>query len=277
MIHEWPVGLSTGCFAEIRLVDCLEPIRDAGFGMIEVCSLPSHLDYHDHAATKRAADRIRELNLEAFSFHAPFAQHLDITALEARERRDVTNEILKAAEAAALLGARYFVIHPGPENAGLPRHERLDRMENAAEVLDRVARRCHELEVALVLENMLPHLFSGHVRELLWLLGALQTTEVGVCLDTGHAYLSGDLETICHKLSGHLWMIHANDNKGEYDDHLPPGKGDIRWDLFVEQLDRIRFSGSLILEIAGSGDIEETLQRAAQARAFLRGLTPVPH
>lgn len=270
---DWPVGLSTGCFYQRSFFDCLEPIRDAGFSMLEICSWPAHLDYHDRGACERAAARIRELNLEPYSFHAPFAERIDITALDPGERRRAEEEILRAAEAAATLGARYFVIHPGPEKSGLPKSERLDRMENAVGVLNRLAERCRALGVQLVLENMLPHLFSGPVRDLLWLLGAMDGTDVGICLDTGHAFLSGDLRHVVHKLSGHLKMIHASDNKGTFDDHLPAGEGAIAWPLLLHQLAEAGFRGGIILEIAERGSTEDVLRGAAKARAYLRALS----
>lgn len=270
-MDNWPVGLSTGCFYQHSIFDGLARIHDAGFPMIEVCSHPAHLDYHDRGLCERAAARIRELRLEAYSFHAPFAERIDITALDPGERQRALEEIVRAAEAAAVLEARHFVLHPGPEKHGLPRHERLDRMENAAGVLNRVAGRCRELGVRLVLENMLPHLFSGPVRDLLWLLGAMETTEVGICLDTGHAFLSGDLDNVVHKLSGHLWMVHASDNRGTYDDHLPPGEGNVPWPLLLRHLADAGFRGAIILEIAERGTPEEILRGAERARAFLRG------
>ena len=186
-----PLGLSTGAFWRAPLLGCLQPIRDAGFGQIEIASSPSHLDFHDRSACAAAAARIRELGLGVHSFHAPFTDQIDISALDSRARDTAVREISQAAEAAAILEARFFVLHPGPETTGVPRGERLDRMDCAVEALDRIAWRAGELGVRLVLENMLPHLFAGHVRDLLWLLGALATTNVGFCLDTGHAFLSG--------------------------------------------------------------------------------------
>ncbi len=274
---DWPVGLSTGCFYNTSIFECLERIRDAGFGLVEICSFPAHLDYRDPATVERAAELLRKLNLEPYSFHAPFAEHIEITALDPAQRRHSTQEILRAAESAAILGVRYFVIHPGPEKGGLPDHQRFERMANAASVLNEVSGRCREMGIALVLENMLPHLFSGHVRDLLWLLGALETTDVGVCLDTGHAFLSGDIHRVAHKLSGHLWMVHASDNRGQFDDHLPPGEGNVPWPRVLAQLSRIGFSGALILEIAGNPDIGATLERAQRARLYLRQLPHHPN
>ena len=271
-LRELPIGLSTGAFWRANILDCLAPIREAGFRSIEVASAPSHLDFHDPAACITAAQRIVELGLEVHSFHAPFAEHIDISALDGGARDAAVREISRAAEAAARLGARFFVLHPGPEKTGVPREERLDRMECAVEALDRIAWRAGELGVRLVLENMLPHLFAGHVRDLLWLLGALASSNVGICLDTGHAQLSGDLRHVAHKLSGHLWMVHASDNRGECDDHLPPGEGGVAWPELLRQLTESRFTGTFILEIAAEEDTGHLLWRARQSADYLRSL-----
>ncbi len=273
-MSDWPVGLSTGCFYQRNILDSLELIRRGGFDMVEVCSFPAHLDYHDKAAVQRAAQRIEELGMEAYSFHAPFADHIDITSLYPDQRSLATNEILQAAEAAALLQVRYFVIHPGPEHATLPPgHERYQRMENAVSVLNQVARRCQELGVVCVLENKLPHLLFGTTSDILWIMGAMNTIEIGTCLDTGHAYLSGDIYNVMHKLSAHLQMLHANDNLGTYDDHKPPGLGNIDWFKLLAELSETGFHGGLILELAGNQDAELVLAEARRARRFLRDIS----
>ncbi len=270
--RELPLGLSTGAFWRANLLDCLAPIHAAGFRKIEVASSPSHLDFHDPAACAAAAARVRDLGLEVHSFHAPFAERIDISALDPGARDAAVREISHAAEAAATLGARYFVLHPGPETTGVPREQRFDRMECAVEALDRIAWRAGELGVGLVLENMLPHLFAGKVRDLLWLLGGLASTNVGICLDTGHAFLSGDLRHVAHKLAGHLWMVHASDNRGDRDDHLPPGEGSILWPDLLRQLATAHFDGAFILELAAQENVADLLQRARNSADYLRRL-----
>jgi sugar phosphate isomerase/epimerase len=273
-MSDWPVGLSTGSFYQKRIFDCLEPIRNSGFGMIEVCSFPAHLDYHDMEAVRRAARQIAELGLEAYSFHAPFADHIDISAPDPDRRNVALQEILRAVEAAATLQVRYLVIHPGPEHASqLPCQERFQRMEHAAATLNRVAERCRELGIGCVLENKLPHLLFGSTSDILWILGAMNTVNIGTCLDTGHAYLSGDLYHVMHKLSGHLQIIHANDNSGNYDDHKPPGEGHIDWERFLAELSQIEFHGGIILELSGTKEPEIVLAEARHARRFLREIS----
>ena len=270
---DWPIGFSTGCFYNTPIFDCLEAVKAAGFSMVEVCSFPAHLDYHDTASVKKAAAEMESLHLEAYSMHAPFADHIDITALDSAEREQAAEELMRATEAAHLLGVRYLVLHPGPERSDLPSEERLQRMQNAVIVLNQVAGRCQELGIELILENMLPHLFSGNVCDLLWLLGAMNTSRVGVCLDTGHAFLSGDFDNVVQKLSRHLWMIHASDNNGSWDDHLPPGQGKVPWMSFCRRLDQIGFRGAVILELSGNSVSPSDLHEAQVARLFLRKLS----
>lgn len=271
-MYDWPIGLSTGCFYDVPICECLEPILAAGFSMVEVCSSRAHLDYHDLEAVSRAGRRIRELDMEAYSFHAPFADWIDITSPDQEVRRRSRDQLMKAAEAAAHIRARYFVLHPGPEHPHFQEPDEIPRRHRAVDVLNEVSDRCRHLGVGLALENMLPHLFTGPIRDLLWVVGAMTWGGVGICLDTGHAHLAGDLPGVIDKLSGHLWMLHINDNQGQRDDHLPPGEGRIDWRNVVGRLSRIPFTGGMILEIAGGPDKPGLLKRARQGRLFLRDL-----
>ncbi|MGZ5019989.1 MAG: sugar phosphate isomerase/epimerase family protein, partial [Chthoniobacterales bacterium] len=138
----WPIGLSTGCFYHRNILDCLPLIRENGFSMVEVCSSPEHLDFSDLKSVHRAAQRIKDLGMEAYSFHAPFAPNIDIASSDPAQRVTSLAEIFKAAEAAALLRVHYFVLHPGPENpAAVSPEEQLPRMQHVVESLNHVARR----------------------------------------------------------------------------------------------------------------------------------------
>jgi sugar phosphate isomerase/epimerase len=269
-MSKWPIGLSTGCFYASSILDVLDPIREAGFRTLEICSFPKHLDYHDASFVARAAERLRSLDLNPFSMHAPFAEHIDITSLDAGARDRAVEEIARATEAAAVLGVRHLVIHPGPEREGSPpSEERYRRLENAAASLTRINVHCGTLGVTLLLENMLPHLLFGHISDMLFILGAIDAVNVGACLDTGHAHLSGELTTVARKLCSHLQMVHANDNRGDRDSHLPPGEGTIDWDVVTHELRACDFGGTIILELAGGGDTQEVLDRAHRGRRLL--------
>jgi sugar phosphate isomerase/epimerase len=269
----WPVGLSTGCFYHQSILDCLPLIRESGLSMIEVCSSPEHLDFRDLQSVHRAAERIKELGMEAYSFHAPFAPNIDIASSDSAQRTTSVAEIFKAAEAAAILRVHYFVLHPGPENpAAIPAEEQLPRMQHVVDSLNQVARRCKELGIMCVLENKLPHLLFGNTSDILWILDRINAAEVGACLDTGHAFLAGDMHSLIHKLAGHLRMIHAHDNGGAGDSHMPPGDGKIDWERFLRDLIEVRFRGALILEMAGNDDLAVTMTNARRGRSYLRDI-----
>lgn len=269
---DWPIALSTGCFYQRSIFDILEPVRDAGFREIEVCSSPRHLDYHNVDEVRRAGERMRELGMHPVSFHAPFAERIDITSLNEPAREAAVQELIRACEAAALLGCGQVVLHPGPEREGRPPEaEFLQHMHYAAESLNLVAARCCDLGVQLLLENMLAHLLFGHVRDMMYLLGEISTCNVGTCLDTGHAHLAREMGLVIQKLSGHLKLVHINDNHGDWDAHLPPGEGTIDWPWVIQELRRNDFHGVLVLELHGGGSeaVETVLKRAVHARDFL--------
>lgn len=271
MMRDWPCGISTGCFYKTDILDALPVVRDGGFTLIEVCSFPDHLDYHDPEHVREAAELMKKIGIRANSFHAPFADKIDISSLHPAYRQSAVREVFAACDAAQTLGAHYVVIHPGPEKEGKPRPEEWHhRMICATASLNEVARHCRHIGLTLLLENMLPHLMFGHTSDMLYLLGAIRETNVGTCLDTGHAFLSGDLRTVVHKLSGHLRMLHVNDNLGDRDQHLPPGEGAIDWISLCRQLYQWRFRGPLILELAASGESPARIMEDARvARAYI--------
>jgi len=275
MTSRWPIGLSTGCFWRHRIFDVLEDIRASGFELIEVCSFPKHLDYHQEDEVRRAGEMMRSLGLRPFSFHAPFADRIDITSLDEKVRADAVAELITACRAAALIGAENVVLHPGPEREGRPPQEEfLQHMHQAALSLNQVAAHCGQTGVRLQLENMLPHLLFGQTSDMMYLLGEISTCTVGACLDTGHAHLSGDLGSVIHKLSGHLKMVHINDNQGDRDAHLIPGDGAIDWPWLIGELQRHHFDGGLIIEMSAreNESVADTLARARQGREFLSRL-----
>jgi sugar phosphate isomerase/epimerase len=271
-MNQWPIGLSTGCFYYRSIFEVLDAIHASGFRQIEVCSFHRHLDYHRDDDVRRAGDHMRALDLHPFSFHAPFADAIDITSPDETIRRAAVDELLTACHAAAVMGVRHIVLHPGPERAGRPPQEEfLERMQHAADSLNIVAKVCSGLGLKLLLENMLPHLLFGHTSDMLFLLGEIRETNVGTCLDTGHANLAGDLGTVVHKLSGHLKMLHVNDNRGNSDAHLCPGDGFIDWRWLLGELRHHQFKGSLILELSSKPEehLDEILGRARRAHDYL--------
>jgi sugar phosphate isomerase/epimerase len=98
----------------------------------------------------------------------------------------------------------------------------------------------------------------------------LDGTNIGICLDYGHAHLMGDLGDAIETLSGHLWTTHVHDNRGQRDEHLTPFAGTIDWDAAMMETLKIGYDGALMFEVAGAGNPADVLQRSMKARERLQ-------
>ena len=94
----------------------------------------------------------------------------------------------------------------------------------------------------------------------------LDVSDVGICLDFGHAHMDGDLVDAIETVSGHLVTTHVHDNRGRTDDHLVPFDGTIDWPSALTAIQKIGYDGTLVFEIAAHRSPKETLKQAQKAR-----------
>jgi sugar phosphate isomerase/epimerase len=102
------------------------------------------------------------------------------------------------------------------------------------------------------------------------ILDAINSAEVGACLDMGTLFSLATSKISSTNLPDHLRMLHAHDNNGANDNHLPPGDGRIDWEEFLRDLLEVRFRGAFILETAGNDDPAVTMTNARRGRQYLR-------
>lgn len=269
------IGFSTGCFYRQPILDCLEAIARNGFSIIEMSSSRPHMDYSDEAQVSQIGRRLLDLGLRPVSFHAPYGHHIDITHPDEKRRRYSQEEILLAADVAGRLGAEYFVLHPGPEipyMGDVP--ERHHRIEFGLAVLHTISAFCRERGVKLLLENMLPHLFLGYMHSMFHVYNLVEPRPFGFCLDTGHAYLTSHIHKVIDLLGKDIQLVHANDNRGQADDHLPPGEGHVNWGDFVRHIHHLGFKGTIVLELScrPGRNVDQAMDEACCARDLLKGL-----
>jgi len=58
----------------------------------------------------------------------------------------------------------------------------------------------------------------------------LDSLELKMCLDTGHANINWGVEDTVREFGKYIIQIHASDNDGERDEHLPAGRGSVNWE-----------------------------------------------
>ena len=85
---------------------------------------------------------------------------------------------------------------------------------------------------------MLENVFEDGPDDILILFNALDTRNVGFCLDSGHAYAFGqsDLDLWLQILGPYLGQLHLHDNFGHNDEHLAMGRGGIDFNILFKYL-----------------------------------------
>lgn len=157
--------------------------------------------------------------------------------------------------AAEILGCEYMVTHPFSvveDGKVLPEAS----YEANMEYFTRWGKFWHEHGVGMAIENMTapknsptPSPFASP-EQMIRLVDELNKPDIGICLDTGHAFLSGyNPAEFARKVGARLRATHIADNHGEKDDHVAPFQGDIDWFDFMKALKEIDYKYDFAFEI----------------------------
>jgi len=269
---KWEVGLSTGIAYAHPIEEVLPYIADCGFRTIEVSTAPRHVRLDDPDAIASMARSIERYGLRVHSLHAPFGHDVNLTSPDPEQRRHALERLIQAADVLRWLGGTLYVIHPGGEDQRWT-WDREHRLASSVEGLTSVWTHCRQIGLTLVVETPLPHLLGGQVEDFAWILERLPSEGVGVCLDTSHTALGGFLFEVIERFGQRLVHVQASDNHGHTDDHLTPGEGAIDWARVLSALERVRYQGVFMLEVAGDGDVPASVARAS---GLVSGSCPPP-
>ena len=125
--------------------------------------------------------------------------------------------------------------------------------------------------VKLALEN-LGSLGIVVIREAVEMIGVdPSVTGLGICIDIGHAHRSCTddgirPERFLKEFRDLIYEVHVDDNFGDKDLHLPPGRGSVDWSPVVEAIRDLREDAVVCLEIAWP---EDPLRALRESREFL--------
>jgi len=182
-----------------------------------------------------------------FYVHAPYL--LNLASPNNRVRIPSRKALAQAVAAATTIGARGVIVHGGSVG---PDEDQSVGFERWAKALD-----SFDVTTPVLIENT-AGMGNSIMHDLenygpLW--EKIGDRNVGVCLDTCHAWASGaDLETAVATVSGHtggVTLVHANDSKDEAgshrDRHANFGEGQIPGELVIG-----------VIEAAGTDVIVET-------------------
>jgi sugar phosphate isomerase/epimerase len=266
-------AISTHVFLNHRLhPGLLDVFARAGAQGVELFAARQHFDYTSRVHVREIAEWFRSTTVEPFSLHAPLYPDVEmgrsgvpavnVIHPDKSRRIDAMDEVKRAMEAAEQIPFRFLILHLG-EREDEWGERALDHSITALEHLKAFA---GPLGVKLLVENLQGDVTRpAHLNEILT-VGHL--TDVGVCLDVGHANLGDGVEAALADLKPRLRSSHLHDNKGDKDAHLWPGDGTIAWDETLAELKSAPQSPAGVLEIHYSlGETAESVGEKAR-RAF---------
>lgn len=261
---QYKISSAMASFCErAGMESAMEQIKAAGFTSLD---FPLHLFVVHFDApllrenwrdwVREIASISRRLQLPITQAHAPWLQYIP----EDFHYEAPWEMYYRCMEACAILDCPHLVFHP------VRQKERVDSAAMRERIHDWNVRWFHDLTsaaerwgVCLNLENTfdshkvqkegdLPYPYTT-AEDMLSLVRDIGSAHVGLCLDTGHANLSGqDIPAMIRAFRGNLFTLHLNDNwgKGELgkeDRHLFPGEGNILWRPVLRALREISYRG----------------------------------
>ena len=184
----------------------------------------------------KGVEALRAAGIGVRSAHAPFGNDIDLSIADEAARTAAIEAHFAAVDRAVAAGIEVLVVHPD-SRYGLS-EDRSEVLKRAADSVATIAERSQKLGgPILAVENMPPgHPLAGF-DTVVEIAGEISSPKVGLCLDTGHAFLNGeDLGRNISSADAKLANIHMHDNDGAWDKHIQPPYGAHDWRPFAAAL-----------------------------------------
>jgi len=172
------------------------------------------------------------------SLHAPFVLTSDLSSSDNSVRSKAVDRLKLALDDAVEIEIPIVIIHA--HRRGDPAQLSAQGCRSFAELVEAAVRS----DVRLAVENTLDS--NGPLE---WILSEFPAEHVGLCYDSGHDQLGpGQTFDLLGRWGHRLLTTHIHDNRGEADDHLPPGEGTIDWQGFAQAFPWESYQGNFMLE-----------------------------
>lgn len=237
--------LSTTIFGKRPLADSLEPIVRAGYKYIEISR--HSLDWAE------AAPMISDLGLRVWAVHGRGAFFPAYTTKAERQKAmDIT---CAAMDEVAPHAPCPYVIHYFC-NSSEPRVKDIWR-----ETVEVLLAHCESLGLNLAMENMSyrPTRYYADSMEIADFVRSFGSPNLSVCFDFNHANIREYLVDVAANFAGLMSNIHVSDNRGQEEEHLPPGEGGIDFPRALRAVREAGYRGPLNLELHVGGDPDHDL------------------
>ena len=190
-----------------------------------------------------------------YSIHSPFMD-VNIASLQEKSRLNSIKQIKSSIDLANKIDAQTVVVHPGlMPFLARPFEEKV--YETANESIIEIGDYGKDLGVVAAIENM--PTFDGMIyQDMEKLDNILQENEMHMTLDIGHANHAGYPADAMYFDS--IKHIHAHDNYGDDDSHLPLGEGSIDLKCIINTLESKNYDGIYIIEVNDEDSIKKSYE-----------------
>ena len=255
-------GLSTHIFVYNILNETIvRQIKAAGFDAIEIWGMAPHFNYKNNDEIEKLAQLLKDNEIKVVSFHGPIYEEvsppkerrwLSLASTDVNIRQKAIDETKQVIDCMGLFGAGHLTVH------GMEERKETASKKAFHKSLSELAEYCKEKGVRIAIENIL---HGSSARDILKLLDDRYDPDVvGLCLDLGHANISGDPAADLEECSERLFALHISDNNGREDLHSIPFTGTINWLEVAAVLKKIGFDGYFMYEIRNRDDMNEALR-----------------
>jgi sugar phosphate isomerase/epimerase len=226
----------------------IEEIGEMGFDYVELTLDPPEATPQKILAQKKPIQELLRRYGIGITGHLPtFVWTSD---LYESLRKASIQETLDALEAGSELGIEKVVLHPG-YITGLAKFV-LDKAKGyGMESIGAILKKATSLGITLCIENMFPQAnFLSTPYEFQEVFQSFP--EIRLALDIGHANLGGGKNKsseFIHQYGYRIGHVHANDNFGKEDNHLPIGAGIIDFEKILRELNEAQYDETLTLEV----------------------------
>ena len=215
-----------------------------------------HLLPNQKGLSKTISQRMfdsKEITEEFVKYQAElYFSTFNIGSLNKDVREESKNEIIRTLKMAGDVGAKLITIHGGSFEKEKEYKKNLKMSRKTLEEVNPYFK-----DIKLCVENIptIGHAndkikeFPKTIEDMLYLINGLEN--VGICLDVGHANVSGNVLTFYNNLSKtqKIWNLHLHDNLGDKDDHLEIRKGNIPFKELFKKLKEDDYKGFLSIEL----------------------------
>jgi sugar phosphate isomerase/epimerase len=260
------IGASTGLLQHEPLgMGVLNTMKSNGIDILELSDYHVGFTYADQAAFTTLKANVDQLGLRVQTLHSHLLHHdptCQLTAAAPDAREHLLTKYCQAIDAFAAIGGGIMVTHDhGIPDVAAAEHEAA--LETLIENLEAITRYAAARNVRIAVENLTKGYFSDPAH-LVALVEDVDLANIGICIDTGHRNLHGDVATALRLVDKHLFTVHIHDNHGDRDAHLLPTRGTINWPTVLQALADIRYPGVFMYELSRPEDLPLVCENFAQ-------------